>query len=377
MTTMFSFKRPSLAQALCDSLQGRGLANNRSGLFLAGPRRVGKSTFLKEELIPTATARGWVSVYVDLWANRDADPAALLAEAIKSRIADYEGTITKLAKSARLDKITVLGTLALDFSKSGLPANMTLADALRLLHTLAGKPVLLVVDEAQHALTTPAGLSAMFALKSARDQLNTADQPPALMLVLTGSNRDKLAHLVLKKDQPFFGSDVTTFPLLGKDYSDAFTDWANAGLAVNNQFSHDSMWNAFRLVGHRPEILGDMAGRVALSGEAANLSALLDQNAELWHGRIWDEFDSEYRTLTPLQKAVLTALIEKGRAWSPFNETSMQRYKSLTGEAEISTASVQSAIHTLRERGFIWNSGRGSYALEDESFAEWFKHRLR
>jgi DNA-binding IclR family transcriptional regulator len=52
----------------------------------------------------------------------------------------------------------------------------------------------------------------------------------------------------------------------------------------------------------------------------------------------------------------------------------MQAYSQLIGQKEISTASVQTAIQSLRERGLLWQSGRGTYALEDESFAEWFNH---
>ncbi len=47
---------------------------------------------------------------------------------------------------------------------------------------------------------------------------------------MTGSNRDKLAQLVIKKEQPFFGSDITAFPLLGKDYTDFFTAKVNKAL---------------------------------------------------------------------------------------------------------------------------------------------------
>jgi hypothetical protein len=44
------FKRAYLAQAYCDSLAGKGIRNATSGLFLAGPRRAGKSMFLLEDL---------------------------------------------------------------------------------------------------------------------------------------------------------------------------------------------------------------------------------------------------------------------------------------------------------------------------------------
>ena len=78
--------------------------------------------------------------------------------------------------------------------------------------------------------------------------------------------------------------------------------------------------------------------------------------------------------MTVLQQAVLETLILKGNQWSPFSEDSINRYKQITGMKEVSTASVQTAIQSLRERDFIWQSGRGIYALEDESIVEWFNH---
>ncbi len=371
----FSFERTHLAIAYCDSLEGRGIANATSGLFLAGPRRVGKSTFLKDNLIPEAKKRDWITVYVDLWANKNADPATLITEAIKASIASHKNKLAKLTQNIKFDKISIMGALALDFSKPGLPDTMTLTDALRLLGKMTGKPILLVIDEAQHALSTKEGLNAMFALKSARDQINTNHEKTQLMLVFTGSNRDKLAQLVVKKDQPFFGSEVTAFPLLGKAYTDAFTQWVNKSLAKNNQFTEASMWQAFQLVGHRPEILRHLVAQAALGGEASDFAALLEQDAFIWHSRIWEEFESDFNALPPLQQAILEVLMNQGRAWAPFSEDSMNAYQALTHQAEHSATTIQSAIQYLRDRGFIWQSGRGAYALEDESFGEWLKHR--
>ena len=214
----------------------------------------------------------------------------------------------------------------------------------------------------------------MFSIKSARDQINTSHKAPDLMLVLTGSNRDKLAQLIIKKDQPFFGSDVIAFPLLRRDYTDFFTDKVNKALASNNQFSKDSMWEAFQLTGHRPEVLRQMVGRTAISNDAQSFSDLLKQDASIWHSQIWEEFENDFNTLPPLHQAILTLLIEQGRAWSPFSEESMQHYKEIAQQPTLTVSSVQTAIQSLREQGFIWRSSRGAYALEDESFAEWFNH---
>ncbi len=57
MFDKLTFKRKSLAGAFCDNLAGKGIADATSGLFLAWPRRVGKSTFLIEDLIPEAEHR--------------------------------------------------------------------------------------------------------------------------------------------------------------------------------------------------------------------------------------------------------------------------------------------------------------------------------
>lgn len=374
MRNELTFMRKHLAQAYCDSLAGKGITHATSGLFLAGPRRVGKSTFLREDLIPEANKRHWVSIYVDLWANKLADPALLITEAIKTAITQHKSKLRKLARHLQLQKITLLKTLELDFAKPGLPDNITMTDLLADLAQLTNKPIVLIIDEAQHSLNTEDGLNAMFAIKSARDQLNSTAQSPHLMLILTGSNRDKLAQLLIKKEQPFFGAEVTAFPLLGHDYTDFFTDNVNHALASDNQFTKDSMWEAFQLIGHRPEILRQLVGRVALNHNATCFSKLLKQDAYVWHNQIWQEFENDFAALVPLQRTILSLLIEQGRTWSPFSETSMQHYQQALEQPALSVSSVQTAVQSLRERGFIWQSSRGTYALEDEGFAQWFLH---
>lgn len=369
-----TFKRINLAQAYCDSLQGKGIANATSGLFLAGPRRVGKSTFLIEDLIPEAQKRGWLTVYVDLWADKLMDPAVLITESVKTSIIINRGKLTQLTRHVKLQKVSLLKTVELDFSKPGLPDNITLVDLFNELIRLSNKSVLLIIDEAQHTLTTSHGINAMFSLKSARDQINISHKTPDLMLVLTGSNRDKLAQLVIKKEQPFFGSEVTAFPLLGRDYTDFFADKVNKSLVANNQFSKDSMWEAFQLAGHRPEVLRQMVGRTAINHGAQSFSALLKQDASICYSQIWEEFENDFNRLFPLHRAILALLIRQGQMWSPFSEESMRYYKQAINEPTLSASSVQTAIQSLREQGFIWQSSRGVYALEDESFAEWFKH---
>jgi hypothetical protein len=131
---------------------------------------------------------------VDQWADVRRDPGALIADAIASALGSHSGVVARTARNAGLEKVKV-GGLEVDTSKIGSVNGLTLTQALGLPHERSGKPVALIVDEAQHALTSDAGEAAMTALQSARDQLN---RPGAvnLMLVMSGSDRDKLLRLV-------------------------------------------------------------------------------------------------------------------------------------------------------------------------------------
>src|SRR5690606_6230163 len=113
--------------------------------------------------------------------------------------------------------------------------------------------VVLIVDEAQHALNSEKGINAMFALKAVRDAMNQGADTEGLRLIFTGSSRDKLAQLVLNRQQPFFGAMVTPFPLLGDDFVEAYTQDLNAKLADDNKFRVDDLKRVFHLVGRRPE----------------------------------------------------------------------------------------------------------------------------
>ena len=83
---MFAYSRPQLAHQMVQALQGQSfLGDAHNGLFLAAPRRTGKTTFLRSDLTPALQVAGIAVVYVDLWADAARDPGALIAEAIAQR----------------------------------------------------------------------------------------------------------------------------------------------------------------------------------------------------------------------------------------------------------------------------------------------------
>ncbi|HEN8802227.1 TPA: hypothetical protein U8251_004879 [Pseudomonas putida] len=372
-------RRDQLAKALAQELAGESLVDYSSGMFLAAPRRTGKSTFLNNDFIPECVNRGWLPVYVDLWSDRDAAPAELISGAIGVALSGFESALARTAKKAGIDKINLLRTLSWDFTRPQLPAGTTLAQALAVLHQVSGQLVVLIIDEAQHALNSEDGLNAMFALKAARDHLNRGDRPDGLRLVFTGSSRDKLANLVLKSKQPFFGASITPFPLLGRDYVEFITELWNGRLADSNQFKAEDLAYAFELVGRRPEMLNKLLAEVSVGlGEAGNLGELLRNGALNHQAGVWSDYESAWNELSPLQRAVLEVMAERTRGrqpFSPFTEQTLidvsRKLERAQAEANASTPNVQKALDALRDKELVWKANRGEYALEDAAMAEW------
>ncbi len=373
------FQRALLAQSLARDVAGESFVDYSSGLFLAAPRRTGKSTFLNNDFIPECERRGWLAVYVDLWADRDTDPAELISGAIGTALGLFENSLSKAAKKAGIEKISLLRTLSWDFSKPRLPAGTTLAKALEVLHSVAGKMIVLIIDEAQHALNSESGLNAMFALKAARDHLNRGRGPDGVRLVFTGSSRDKLANLVLKSKQPFFGANITAFPLLGHDFVEFVTDLWNQRLAATNQFNVEDLEYAFQLVGRRPEMLNQLLTEVSVGrGEASNLGELLRTGALNHQAGIWSDYESACNDLSALQRAVLNVIAERTISKQPFAPFSEQTFAQVNRTLELahadpnaSTPNVQKALDALRDKELVWKANRGEYALEDSAMAEW------
>ncbi len=64
LTTLWRFNRPKLASAVAE----RVVSRERLALF--GPRQTGKTTRLREEVIPPLEDRGTVAVYLECWADK-------------------------------------------------------------------------------------------------------------------------------------------------------------------------------------------------------------------------------------------------------------------------------------------------------------------
>lgn len=375
---MLYYPRTHLAVDLADALQGKAAFSDApNGLFLAAPRRTGKSTFLQSDLMPELARRQVVAVYVDLWADQQRDPGSLISESVGRALMKQLGVVAKTAKSAGLESIT-LGGIKIDTSKIGRVDGTTLADALRALVESAKNPVALIIDEAQHALTSEAGETSMAALKSARDQLNRPGQTQ-LMLVMSGSDRDKLLRLVNTNAAPFYGSQIQRMPELGPDFVAHIADLIIRQRPDLAEVNQTTLSDAFALFGQRPQFFMEALGQVLspLSThtgrfEDAMLTKAVDQQRN-------DEaqMESDYTALRPLEQAVLWRMLEQGTRFRPYDADALQFYNGKTGD-KVSVAKAQKALEGLRthQPSLIWKSARSEYAVEDAAMLRWFTQRV-
>jgi len=228
----------------------------RSGVFLSGIRRIGKTTFLRQDLIPALESRGALVIYVDLWADRSKSPAALVHEAVRTMLTGLAAPGTKLLERFKGINVGAAGfTFGFQVDTLGKPDGATLGDVFTELVDKVGADVVLILDEVQQALGTEEGSNLLFALKAARDAVNTRAETPGYLLFLgTGSHKSLVADMATRRSQPFAGAVSAEYEPLGAD----FVRWKHEQLGRLDGIklpSQEVMYQGFLAIGQRPEEL--------------------------------------------------------------------------------------------------------------------------
>lgn len=108
-------------------------------------------------------------------------------------------------------------------------------------------------------LFSDAGEAAMASLKSARDQLNAPGQVN-LMLVMSGSDRDKLLRLVNTNGAPFYGSQIHRLSELDAGFVDFIAQRIEQQRPGLIPVDRTTLNEVFRLFGHRPQFFVNAVG---------------------------------------------------------------------------------------------------------------------
>lgn len=370
------FHRADLAQYFVDYIKSPDAS---SGLFLAAPRRTGKTTFIKEDLMPLLHAQGATMIYADLWEDKTINPALVITHAIRAAMLAHDGLLTRTAKAAGVTKFKAAG-FEIDLAAIGTHDGISIARALQSFALVTKQAIVMVIDEAQHAQTSEEGRQTLFALKAARDAMKSADSP-GFRLVATGSNSSKLATLVNAKDQAFYMAPMEDLEPLGLDY----LAWVLQTSALRMKPTLAALQQGFEMCSHRPEplraVLRELSRHRLETPEAldAQFLALMDKNLQAAR----DGFLQGLHGMEPLDACVLRRMALTGKDFTPFDAKALFHYSQLLqadGAVPVALptqSAVQSALARLRKEGLVWNAGRGLWFIEDAQHAGWIKDALR
>lgn len=377
---MHFFRRGALAEQMAKQLLQPGLLDQglRSGLFLSGLRRTGKTTFLQQDLIPALEAMGALVIYVDLWVDTKADPATLVHAAIRKALEDLQtptsGALGRLGRLKGLD----IGAAGLKFgfqlTDLGARGGPTLAQALTEVVDLAKTDVVLIVDEVQQALAGDDGSQMLLAIKAARDAINPRpDTPGHFIFIGTGSHRAQVVGMTLQGKHAFAGATSVDYPTLGEDYVDhVLTGIAREGAKVLP--SLPVAVEAFSTLGRRPEEM-TRALRQLQQQDPGDADRFLPVIAATLKGAAADVELRKVEDLGVLAMAIFHRIARaEGDATGLFAADALGEYATMVGR-EVTADQVQRIAEELRNANIIMRKGHGVYAVTDPFVQEAWRER--
>jgi AAA domain len=341
------FHRRPLAEEMAAQLLRPGVLDQalRSGLFLSGVRRIGKTTFLKQDLIPALETDGAIVIYVDLWSDTSVSPSVLLQRAVRAKLGESGG--------------------------------VTLADAFTEVVEQSRTDLVVIVDEVQQCLASDDGLSMMLALKAARDAINLRPNPPGhFVFIGTGSNRALVQELSARRNMAFQGAQSLPYPVLSDDFvAHVLTRLRLQG--SKGAPSHAVAAQAFKDLGSRPEELLNALRVLAYSlpagaGPDATLQIIVATvragiaNAELVRIQeigllaevIFDRIASSQETQTR----------------GIYSTEAMDEYSKELGR-RVRSEEIQNVVQQLQGANIIMRLGHGAYTAVDPFVREMWLER--
>ena len=378
-----TFRRTALAEQMAQQLLRPSFLDTslRSGLFLSGQRRVGKTTFLATDLIPALEALGAIVVYVDLWSQPQANPADLVHEAIRKTLKELQipgsGILKRLKEVTNLEAGAAGFKFGFKLADVGKDDGVSLAQAFQELIDQARTDVVLIVDEVQHALGSADGDHLLHALKAARDAINTRPGTPGHFLFIgTGSHRARVQELTLKGNQAFNGAVTNEFPVLGRDFIDYVL--AQVGPQLGAMLpSAEVTEAAFRSMGSRPEELMKALNVLRSLPPDALPDAHLPTIAQSLGAAAADVELQKVEAMGPLAEAVFSRICSiGGDVKGVFTGEALKAYAAQIGR-EVTAQEVQGIIGTMTSANLLMRVKHGHYGVTDPFVEKAWMNRLQ
>ena len=358
------FARPALAQ--------RYLHTFRIGLISAqalfAPRRMGKSEFLEQDLVPAAQKSGLLTAYLNLWDARDHPRAALIgalaraasARGLAATIKKLRTPLKKVKASAKVSGIAE-GSIEAELADDPKIAASALSDLLRSFDR-AERRLLLVLDEAQ-VLASSTHSDLAHSLRAALDI-----RKQTIKVVFAGSSESSLRRMFGRATEPFYNwAPIEPFERLGAEFVTAMTHKVNE--LSRYPLSERESLRAFEALKRTPEFFRRYLQRYLAYAELGSRAALDDTLTHVFND---SGYSTTWKRLLPADQAVLRAL-----AQGVSDLHSLPARKRLGEELGLGKAASldtpKNALRRLQKEELVVKLEYGHYQIQDEGLVEWLR----
>lgn len=343
--------------ALAEQVLGMFESGLSSALVFFAPRRMGKTEFLRKDIMPLAEKKGWVVFYFSFLDVGDFADKEFVEALMKF---SEKVSVIEKAKSvmSRVKKVSVI-----EFHENEKIKQNTkdiLADL------CAQYNVLLLMDEVQVLSKNATNEPFVAGLRTVLDM-----HKDSIKVIFTGSSQAGLRRMFSKANAPFFhfGQNLI-FPELPRGFTDHL---ANVLASVTNRhLDKEALWEAFLKMQKVPQLARSLVERLALNPNVTLNTACDELLEDIYADRTYEEIWEK--------SAILPRLVLKEIAMSRqglFSEETRKRLASVIGIKEFSVSLVQSTLRHLEHQGWIGRVSEkmGEYFIDDPNFKQWLIHK--
>lgn len=343
------------------------LAKQILGLFESGlstalvffaPRRMGKTEFLRKDIIPLSENNGWKTFYFS-FLGTEISPKLEFIKALED-FAQKTGVFAKtrnLLKKASKVSGEIVGIKAefeLQKTQDNLKKVMT--------QLATHKKVLLLLDEVQILAQKESNANFVAALRTSLDIAKDT-----IKVIFTGSSREGLRRMFSESKAPFFhfGQNLP-FPEFDRGFTDhlcrAFQN------VTQRKLDSDMLWSAFVKMQKIPLFARTLVERLALNPELTVPEARDQLLSEVFDERAFQEI---WNNCSALEQLLLRSVACGNVAL--FSTKTQSQFAKKLGIENLPISSIQSAVRTLLRKGVIGRfSDKTGYFIEDPTFKGWF-----
>lgn len=359
------YSRPELASKYLRVFDV-GLTSARA---LFAKRRMGKSEFLEQDLIPAARELGYITVYLNLWDARSQPTPALLAALTRALeptgLRKLAKTLKRPLKSVKASaKVTGMAEGSLEAELRGKHAEATpqVTELIRGFNK-PSRRMLLVLDEAQ-VLAEPPHADLAHSLRASLD-----GRKQNIKVVFAGSSEATLRRMFGRSTEPFYNwAPLEPFELLGEDFVRAMV--AKVNKLSQYPLAPKNALVAFEALRRTPEFFRRYLNRYLTHADLGAKAALADTKSHVFNDA---NFVDVWNSLLPADRELLRLIVTG--ITDVFSESSRRRLGKMLGLDQAVNKNVpQQSLRRLQDMDLVLRMDYGDYQVQDDAFAEWLRN---